>query len=87
MEFIAVLEDQCKTLEEDNEIINRWNSNLDRQKMDGELNIFIKKWLQELVNCKSIHCAVFEDKNYKFNLTILIRCETHREIVFDILTK
>lgn len=85
-DFLEYLSELNDVIGNDKLLNNQWDEYVQNQRQ-GYLSLFFvkNKWLRKLVNRKIIPISFFRNKKHETFLVNLIRCETHSEILMDVL--
>lgn len=85
-EFLGYLKKINNIIGNEELLNDQWYKYVKNEKQGYESLFFVKnKWLRKLVNRKIIPISFFRNEKHETFLINLIRCETHKEILMDVL--
>lgn len=88
LKFQNKLEELNKILKSDSLFIQEWDKYIKSQDIGYKANLFIQnKYIRALISRGFLPKIFFHSKEHKKVLLNLLRCESHREIMIDVLKK
>ncbi len=87
-DFDKSISDLNATISDDQRFFSAWNDYITTQKDSYEALLFVQnKYIRKLMSMKIWPKIYFRSRSHKTILLNLFRCETHREIMTDVLSK